>query len=309
MNTPKVSVIIPVYNTELYVKDAIASIINQSLKEIEIIVIDDGSTDNSLHIIEQLANEDNRIQIHCQENQGQSVARNLGINKSTGEYLYFMDSDDLLELDALECCYNKCNADELDFVFFDADIISDNNIQLAFDYIRPEIKEKTYNGIDLLNLLIDKELYRSAPWMNFIKRSYLQKINLLFYPGIIHEDELFCTILYSEANRVGRINRPFFKRRLRGNSTITQCYSWKNIIGYATAIEELKKYSSNKQEETQIVINKYLKIVINVVIQNAYRFSLKDKLKMLQHPIVNKNMKLIKAKTLLVFLFKSFIRK
>ena len=181
MSTPKVSVIIPIYNTELYVKDAILSITNQTLKEIEIILINDGSTDNSSQIIEQLACSDDRIQLYNQENQGQSVARNLGISKATGKYLYFMDSDDLLELDALECCYNKCDADELDFVFFDADIISDNDeLHLAFDYIRPEIEEHTYKGIELLEKLIDKDLYRAAPWMSFIRRSYLQDISLLF---------------------------------------------------------------------------------------------------------------------------------
>lgn len=310
MNIPKVSVIIPVYNTELYVKDAVSSILDQTLKEIEVIIVNDGSTDTSLQIIEQLATTDNRIIVYSQINQGQSVARNLGISKATGEYLYFMDSDDLLELDALECCYKKCINDELDFVFFDADIISENDqLHLSFDYHRPEIKEKTYRGIELLNDLIDRNLYRSAPWMNFIKSSYLQDIKLLFYPGIIHEDELFCTILYAEANKVGRINRSFFKRRLRGNSTMTKQYSWKNINGYSIAIEELKKYASNKQGQTKFVIFKYIKIVVNIVIQHAFRFSLKDRIKMLNHPIISKNIKLIAVKTMLIFLLKSYIRK
>lgn len=93
----KVSVIIPVYNVENYVRESVLSIINQTLKEIEIIIVNDGSTDSSLNIIEDLAKLDNRIQVISITNQGQSIARNLGIYKAQGEFIYFFDSDDLLE--------------------------------------------------------------------------------------------------------------------------------------------------------------------------------------------------------------------
>lgn len=306
MSTPKVSVIIPIYNTELYVKDAILSITNQTLKEIEIILINDGSTDNSSQIIELLACSDDRIQLYNQENQGQSVARNLGISKATGKYLYFMDSDDLLELDALECCYNKCDADELDFVFFDADIISDNDeLNIPYDYFRPEIKEITYKGIELFEWLVNSEQYRSALCLSFISKKFLDKIGLTFYPGIIHEDELFSTIIYLEARKVGRINKPYFKRRLRTNSTITNEFSWKNIIGYNTSTDELKKRYKNKKEQ-QIVSN-YINRVINAAIRNSYKFSFKNKLKLLIHPIVQKNIRIIKPKSFLILLLKSYI--
>ena len=117
-NVAKVSVVIPVYNVELYVGDAVRSIMNQSLKEIEIIIVNDGSSDQSLDIVTELAREDSRIQIISNANQGLSVARNLGIYRATGKYILFFDSDDFLEEDALELCYNKCQAENLDFVFF-----------------------------------------------------------------------------------------------------------------------------------------------------------------------------------------------
>ena len=119
-NEIKVSVVIPVYNTEKYVRQAVESVMYQSLKELEIIVVDDGSTDKSLSIVEKLGDTDKRIQIYTQANQGQSIARNRGISHAHGEYIYFMDSDDLLEEDALELCYHKCKEEKLDFVFFDA---------------------------------------------------------------------------------------------------------------------------------------------------------------------------------------------
>ena len=114
-NEIKVSVVIPVYNTEKYVRQAVESVMYQSLKELEIIVVDDGSTDKSLSIVEKLGDTDKRIQIYTQANQGQSIARNRGISHAHGEYIYFMDSDDLLEEDALELCYHKCKEEKLDF--------------------------------------------------------------------------------------------------------------------------------------------------------------------------------------------------
>lgn len=310
MNTPKVSIIIPVYNTEQFIKDAVSSICNQTLHELEIIIVNDGSTDNSQQIIEELAKNDARISFYFQKNQGQSVARNLGMSKATGEYLYFMDSDDLLDSDALQSCYDKCNTETLDFVFFDADIFSDDkDLKLAFDYHRSGIDDKIYNGIELLDMLINKGLYRSAPWMSFISRDYINEIGISFYPGIIHEDELFSTILYAEANKVGRINRDFFKRRLRGNSTMTKPYSWKNIIGYHTAIDELKKYCETKPQYTKVVIHKYIGLMINVIIKNAFQFPIMERIKMLYHPIIYKNIRFIHPSTLIIFLFKSYIKK
>jgi glycosyltransferase involved in cell wall biosynthesis len=306
MTKPKVSVIMPVFNTEQYVNKALTSIVNQTLKDIEIIVINDGSTDNSLHIVTEIAEQDNRIQVYNQINQGQSVARNLGISKAKSEYIYFMDSDDLLDLDALECCYNKCKTENLDFVFFDADIICENKeISFAFDYHRPEIEEKVYNGTELLSDLITRDLYRPAPWMSFIRLSYLQRINLNFYPGIIHEDELFSAILYIEAERVGRIGKDFFKRRIRGNSTMTKSFSWKNIEGYFTVIEELKKYIEKKPKHIKIIVYKYLEIMLNVIFKSAYILSAKERFLILWHCIKHKELKFLQLKSVLIFLFKS----
>lgn len=308
MIIPKVSVIIPVYNTEKYVKDAILSIINQTLKEIEILVINDGSTDNSLQIITEIAKKDNRMQIFSQENKGQSIARNVGIEKARGEYIYFMDSDDLLDLEALECCYNKCEVERLDFVFFDADIICEKKeLSFSIEYYRPEIDEKVYNGVYLLNDLIDKHLYRVAPWMSFIRLSFLYRINLKFYPGIIHEDELFSTILYTEAERVGRIEKKFFRRRIREDSTMTKQYSLKNIEGYFTVIEQLNKYIEKKPQYIKNIIQKYLKIMLNIIIRNASSFSANKRLNILTHCIKYKYIKKLHLKTILIFIFRKYL--
>ena len=115
---PKVSVIVPVYNTEKYLEQAVLSLTNQTLKDIEIILINDGSTDNSLEVLSRLAVNDDRIRVMTQENGGPSKARNLGVSLSRGRYLYFMDSDDYISNDTLEECFSKSEDFNLDFLFF-----------------------------------------------------------------------------------------------------------------------------------------------------------------------------------------------
>src|SRR5699024_8084583 len=116
---PKVSIIVPVYNVEKYLKQALESAVNQTLNDIEIICIDDCSTDNSLNILKEYQLKDNRIKIIEQkENKGQGVARNLGLNIAEGEYIMFLDPDDWLELNACEIAYNQISKNKNDIVFF-----------------------------------------------------------------------------------------------------------------------------------------------------------------------------------------------
>ena len=102
MDEIKVSVIIPIYNTEKYLAECLESIINQTLKQIEIICIDDGSSDGSAAILKEYAQNDLRISMYTQKNRGVSAARNVGVRHARGKYLFFMDSDDILEKNALE---------------------------------------------------------------------------------------------------------------------------------------------------------------------------------------------------------------
>ena len=114
----KISIIVPVYNTEPYLEQCLDSIINQTLEDIEIICVNDGSTDNSLSILEEYASKDNRIRIINQENKGQGFARNNGLKNVNGEYVLFVDSDDWIELNTCEALYKKVNELDLDMLFF-----------------------------------------------------------------------------------------------------------------------------------------------------------------------------------------------
>ena len=276
---PKVSVIIPVYNTEEYVEEAVRSIMNQTLMEIEIIIIDDGSTDNSLTIIEKLASEDNRIQYFSQTNKGQSVARNVGIEIATGEFLYFMDSDDLLEEDAFELCYHRCISEQLDFVFFDAENFGEINKSIVEYDRKKQLDNKVYKGIEFLNILLDKAVYRVTPWLYFINLSFLQKQNIIFDSKFrIYEDQIFSARLYLTAKRVAYMPISLFHRRLRDYSLMTNPYSLYHVETYFKIANELTNIGKNRTKKEQQSINRIVKEMLNAAIYMAHKLIISERM-------------------------------
>ena len=127
MNNPKVSVIIPVYNAERYLKQCLDSIINQTLKEIEIICVDDGSTDSSLEILKKYEKKDGRVQIIQQKNQFAGVARNNGLKIARGKYVFFIDSDDFCEISLLNSVFLVAEKNNVDIVAFDHYLYDEKN--------------------------------------------------------------------------------------------------------------------------------------------------------------------------------------
>lgn len=254
MEKVKVSIIIPVYNTAAYLEEAVDSILCQTLAEIEIIAVNDGSTDNSLEILRQIQQKDARLHICSQPNQGQSVARNTGMQQVLGEFVYFFDSDDFLRKDALESCYTKAAEYGCDLVFFDAAIMNDQHPERTalLPYQRKELLTDTsYTGHQLLKQLMNHHKFSASPCLNLIRTSYLQSIGLTFYPGIIHEDQLFTFLLYLQAEKVSFIAEDYFHRRLREHSTMTSPISMRNINGYLTVCDALAKYARQEMPEIQ----------------------------------------------------------
>ena len=128
MSQPQISVIIPVYNVEQYLSKCLESIINQTLQDIEIICINDGSTDNSLQILEEYAQKDSRMIVINQENQGVGVARNKGLEIARGDYIWFVDSDDYVERNGLDYVYEKSKENNADIVCFGVNNICKSTI-------------------------------------------------------------------------------------------------------------------------------------------------------------------------------------
>lgn len=309
MDNPKISVIIPVYNTEEYVAQAVESIMQQTWEDIEIILINDGSTDGSMPIMEKLAQKDRRIQLYSQKNQGQSVARNHGMQYASGTYVYFMDSDDLLEPEALEVCVGTCEANELDFVFFDARILqSDTQTHIDLHYHRTEATNErhVYTGPEVLNALLSHRVYSASPCLSVIRTTFLKSIPLDFYPGIIHEDELFTCKLYLHAQRVMGIHRVFFIRRIRPNSTMTQRFQWKNMQGYLTVAEEISKLRKKANDPIKKTIDTFLTQMLNAAIWKGHLLS-ETKRIYLFYVCITKYRRYVTARTLITLLLKPYI--
>lgn len=308
--TPKVSIIIPVYNTADFVREAIESILNQTLQDLEVIAVNDGSTDGSLEVLQSIASEDSRVKVISQKNQGQSIARNEGIRIASGKYLYFMDSDDFLKKEALQACFDKCEANNLDFLFFDADILNkESDLSMDLNYSRKNFTDETciYNGIEILDILVSHWAYSASPCLSFIKTQYFNRINLRFYPGIIHEDQLFTVLLYLQAERVMCIHQAYFLRRFRSDSTMTRKYAWRNMIGYITVTRELIKYQKDKDIKVKECLDRFLIQMMNAAIRLAYLLPLKERVNLFVISL-REFRTYINTKTYLILLFKSYFR-
>ncbi len=218
MNDIKVSIIIPVYNVEKYLEECLDSAVNQTLKDIEIICVNDGSTDNSLDILKKYERKYKNITIINQENKGLSGARNSGLKIAKGKYVYFFDSDDIIDINLCKECYEISETKELDILTFDASVFYDDNSLESihkFDYSRKDIlNEEVMKGDDYYNYSYLNKVYRSSACIIFINRKFLYKNQLNFYEGILHEDELFTTKSIILADKVSYIGKDFLKEEL-----------------------------------------------------------------------------------------------
>jgi len=298
----KVSVILPIYNVAFYLEETFQSLINQSLKEIEIIAVNDGSTDNSEEIIKKYAKLDSRINYYNQENQGQSVARNHALRYATGEYIYMMDSDDILsDTDALRCCYDYAKSNSADFIFFDGDTLQEEGTApLVWNYKRTHLLEegKAYHGEFILNMMLDNSKHNCVVWLLFINHSYLKRIDLDFYPGIIHEDELFTTKLTLQSDKIYCLKRSFVSHRVRSASTIGLKYSKRNMVCYLTVIDELFKFQDSA------IIRKFAKYTLSKVFYTGHQIPFKDKFCIYWRAIKSGYLKYIGFKSSVVFWIK-----
>ena len=262
---PKVSVIISVYNIEKYIIECLDSISNQTLKEIEIIYINDGSTDNSLNIIRKYAMNDNRIQIISQINKGLSETRNLGVKYSNGDYIYFINGDDYLEPNALSDLYNKAKENDLDILLFDANPFSneinpiiEEKIKLYNnEYSRKYNYNMILNGKEMFLKMKKNEDYIPYVPLQFIKKKFYINSKLSFYPGILNGDYLFSLISILNVNKISHIKQRYYKYRIQKHS-ITESFLINNLYGYLIIYCEIQKFIENynfKNELRSAIMN------------------------------------------------------
>lgn len=248
MSSVKISIIIPVYNSELYLEQCLDSIINQTLKDIEIICVDDGSTDHSLQILRRYRELDERFVVLTQHNQYAGVARNNGLKKARGKYVLFLDSDDFFDGNMLEKLYHKAESDKTEVLVFDAfqyDNKLDEVVNTSWQVLRKRyLWEGIKAGKDIAGQIFEFTL--SAPWNKVFLREYVVKNALCFQPIPRTNDLYFVYAAISCAERIGILNEKLLYYRDNNESSLQGSGECTPTV-FLEAISGLEKYLKDRK--------------------------------------------------------------
>lgn len=252
ISCPVVSVIIPVYNTDQYLNECLDSAINQTLQNIEIVCINDGSTDNSLSILEEYEKKYPRVTVISQQNKGLGAARNCGIQHSKGKYVFFLDSDDYIDTSVLEKTVRLAEDNTLDAVVFNFKQFAESeeliNQHPHFINTIPGTPQ-IYAGFEYLKTAKEYGAYSPVIWNVLWSRSFLQQNSLSFLEGIIHEDLLFSFRAFMAASAVMPIPDVLYHYRAREGAVTNNPISAKNVYGYFECIKGILEYALKKDYE------------------------------------------------------------
>ena len=272
-----VSIIIPIYNVEKYLDECIKSVLNQTYHNLEIILIDDGSTDSSKIICEKYKNIDNRIQLITKKNGGLASARNLGIDMAKGNYIYFLDSDDYIKKSTIEEVIDYMKINNADLCYFSGDLL------LEFDNLgwneRMYKKEKEYksgSGISVMKELVYNNEYTCQNCMFMSKTSLLNKNKIRYTEGYIYEDNYFAFLLgmYSKISCV--YNKSLYVRRVREGSIMTEpAILKKRIISYKVVLDDFNSIK-NKDKDINDLLKHFKRGFVFTIVK--YCEELNDKM-------------------------------
>lgn len=263
---PKVSIIIPIYNSAEYLKACMDSIVKQTLKDIEIICINDGSTDNSEKIIQQYAKKDKRIIYIKQENQGLSITRNNGIKLATGDYIGFVDSDDTVSLNFFEELYNLAHATNADVAYCSLATVRNNETKIVYDVQDVDVFYCTEEKYEVANIP-----YNCHVVNKLYKRKFLLKTGILFEPKVFYEDMEFTHKVLHNSNKLVTVPNSVYYYYERSTSIVNRktkeneiqldkarYKSLKYVLDNGINIKDWTAYySSNCFHICKLTVNKY----------------------------------------------------
>jgi len=245
-----ISVVLPIYNVEKYLEKCITSVYdNDSFEDFEVLLVDDGSTDSSGQICDEYARRYDNIYSFHKENGGLSDARNYGLMRAKGKYVFFLDSDDFLVKNALEIIAAKLKENkETDIVVFDAictDEEGTKQINNDFEFVHKGLKENClYSGEELLEKQLEFGFYHTTVWLGVYRRAFLVDNQLLFEKGLLHEDELWSPITTLTAQKTLYIEQKLYCYRIRNNSIMRnkQAKHEKNVKAYLHIYDHLADF-------------------------------------------------------------------
>lgn len=316
---PKISVIIPVYNTEPYIKQCLDSVLGQTVKELEIICIDNGSTDNSYVILKEYEDMHSNITVLQHSDGHQGAARNAGLKIARGEYIGFVDSDDFIAEEMFEEMYNNACLNDIDIVICNINLFfQKNNTMLQFlpsEWFAKKVFKVSQNRIFFRNLTICNKLF---------KRSFLEENKIAFPEEFYHEDQVFVVKAYTLANKIVALQQPFYFYRKQRDGSVSQ-HKGKNTFDIFQIMKLLDDYFKEKklhndfgQILSEIRISRYIQLFHTVEHKYKKEFFMKSQRELLEidvplQPIISsrseyKDFKLIRNNTFWVCMFIFFLR-
>ena len=234
----KVSIIVPVYNVEKYIKRSLESLVNQTFSDIEIIVINDGSTDNSANIIETF--KDERIKLYSQDNKGGSAARNLGIEKATSDYIMFLDADDYYHLDCVEKAYKCITKENTDICIYGSRFVDDEG-----NYIKSVVPSHH----TIMNISSDKSYLlniENCTWDKIYKSSIIKDNNVVYPYGLYYQDFGFTFSLMRFVNSISFVNEELIEYTVGRSGNITGDIS-KKVFDIFKIVDSIKSLYIDKK--------------------------------------------------------------
>jgi len=264
---PDISIIVPIYNAEKYIKICLDSLINQTKKELEFILINDGSTDNTEKIIKKY--KDPRIKYYKNKNQGIGKTRNFGIEKSTGKYIMFLDSDDSLEKNACELLFNEVLERKIDLLVF--------GFSKCSNITKTEEKIPSFSSTSLKK---DPSLITSinlSPWNKIYKTSLIKNNNIRFIEDLKYEDVPFVIMALDKAQNISKLDKCLYNYVIHGNSETT--IRDERVFDILRIIDIIRIYFQDKdyiQEELKKLI---VRMITNYTIQQRYQEDMKTGIK------------------------------
>lgn len=255
MDNPLVSIIIPAYNVEQYIEECIESVLAQSYSNIEIIIIDDCSTDVTPKLINEYS--DRAIVLFNDSNRGQGFSRNKGMELAKGKYILFVDSDDWINAQTVEELVFSAEQTQSDIVRYNgiSFVEGNNNVREESLYDFGDKLKEGYKYEKEESLMVNKKSFSASPCLFLFNTKVVKENDIKFPEGILHEDEYFTTVLFAESKRMVFINKVFYHRRYRSSSTMTEmtpAHKRKSFVSYMEVFQLLeKKYLSNKYDKNQ----------------------------------------------------------
>lgn len=269
-NKALVSIIVPVYNVERYVGRCLESLIHQSYTNLEIIVVNDGSTDNSLSVCEKYAKKDNRIKVVTQNNRGLSGARNIGLRNCTGEFVTFVDSDDWIHCNMVEYLYHA-------LLRYNTEISLCASLRVSEE----QISDKKYEEIDGLVYTRDEfmQLFLNgtftACWSRLFRRDVLSGFE--FPEGLNCEDYIYMYEAIRRTNSVVGFSLPLYYYYVRENSIVNESFSLKKFDQYYSAKKLYELVKIHTPEYTELSVTRLAGAIISLLSSSRLHIGYEDK--------------------------------